>query len=51
MEITGATGTVTAMVNNQCPECVNNHLDLEEGYAAQVDKDFRTKGIFDISCE
>jgi expansin (peptidoglycan-binding protein) len=33
----------------QCPECVDNHLDLETNYAVKVDKDFATKGIFDIT--
>jgi expansin len=42
---------VTAMVNDQCPECTNNHLDLDSSYAGQVDKDYQTKGIFDISWE
>ncbi|QRV84699.1 expansin-yoaJ [Ceratobasidium sp. AG-Ba] len=48
IKITGASGSVIAMVNDQCPECVDNHLDLDEAYAAQVDVNFRTKGIFDI---
>ncbi|CCO29731.1 Expansin-yoaJ AltName: Full=EXLX1 [Rhizoctonia solani AG-1 IB] len=51
IKITGASGSVTAMVNDQCPECKNNHLDLDEAYAAKVDANFRTKGIFDIKWE
>ncbi|KAG8724795.1 hypothetical protein FRC09_014217 [Ceratobasidium sp. 395] len=49
VKITGASGSVTAMVNNQCPECKDNHLDLEEVYAAKVDSNFKTKGIFNIT--
>ncbi|KAG8796594.1 hypothetical protein FRC12_016581 [Ceratobasidium sp. 428] len=49
VKITGASGSVTAMVNNQCPECKDNHLDLEEVYAAKVDANFKTKGIFNIT--
>ncbi|GAB1527654.1 hypothetical protein RhiTH_010842 [Rhizoctonia solani] len=51
IKITGASGSVTAMVNDQCPECNNNHLDLDEAYAAKVDANFRAKGIFDIKWE
>jgi expansin (peptidoglycan-binding protein) len=49
VNITGASGSVIAMVNDQCPECVNDHLDLSTSYAGSVDKDWATKGIFDIT--
>jgi expansin len=37
------------MINDQCPECVDNHLDLDLSYAAQVDVNYASKGIFDIT--
>jgi hypothetical protein len=39
------------LITNQCPECVNDHLDLDSSYAAQVDVNYQTKGIFDITWE
>jgi expansin (peptidoglycan-binding protein) len=45
---TGSSGSVIAIVSDQCAECVDNHLDLDNSFADQVDANWATKGMFYI---
>nr|ADX07324.1 putative extracellular cellulase CelA/allergen Asp F7-like protein [Flammulina velutipes] len=51
LRITGATGTADVMVVDRCPECDADHLDVFETVAPQIDADYQSKGVFEISWE
>ncbi|TRM64521.1 Non-catalytic module family EXPN protein [Schizophyllum amplum] len=51
LSVTGATGSATVMVVDKCPECEAGHLDLFQDIAAQVDVNYSSKGVFDITWE
>ncbi|KAL1740706.1 Non-catalytic module family EXPN protein [Schizophyllum fasciatum] len=51
LSVTGASGTATVMVVDKCPECEAGHLDLFSDVAGQIDANYATKGIFDITWE